>query len=72
MTTPLRAARKARGETLQQVGSAVGIDTGNLSRIERGLSTPSLALTERLVEHFAGAISAVEILWPEQERRPRG
>ena len=72
MTTPLRAARKARGETLQQVGAAVGIDTGNLSRIERGLSAPSLALTERLVKHFSGAVTAVEILWPEQERRPRG
>lgn len=71
MTTPLRAVRKARGETIQQVSAAVGIDSGNLSRIERGLQKPSLALTERLATHFAGAISVVEILWPEPASRPR-
>ena len=35
MNSPLKQARLKHEKTLQEVADAVGIDTGNLSRIER-------------------------------------
>lgn len=45
---PLRGAREARGLRLRQVAHDVGIDPGHLSKIERGLATPSLPVLRRL------------------------
>lgn len=39
----VRAARKARGWTLAELATAVGLDKGYLSRIERGLKAPSVS-----------------------------
>ncbi|MGH8873898.1 MAG: helix-turn-helix domain-containing protein [Acidimicrobiia bacterium] len=39
---PLRALREARGLSLRFVARQVGIDPAHLSRIERGLASPSL------------------------------
>ena len=39
---PLRAVRIARGKSLRSTASGAGIDPAHLSRIERGMSQPSL------------------------------
>ncbi|MEQ1663201.1 MAG: helix-turn-helix transcriptional regulator [Thiobacillus sp.] len=64
MTSPLKQARLSRGLTLEQVASAVDIDTGNLSRIERGAQVPSVARTARLAKFFAGAVTETQIVCP--------
>lgn len=67
--TPLRRLRRARKLTLETVAAAVGTDTGNLSRIERGKQT-SLALAEALVGYFGNGITEAEILYPERFPAP--
>jgi transcriptional regulator with XRE-family HTH domain len=74
METPLKKLRRQRGLTLQHVATAVGIDTGNLSRIERG-SQRSPEMAERIVNWFGrDAISELEILYPEryENKEPAG
>ncbi len=66
MTTPLRMARESRGLTIQQVATSVGIDPGNLSRIERGKQVPSKDLAERLSQVFGGQVSETQIIYPER------
>lgn len=61
--TPLRALRKSRGLTLQDVAVAVGSDVGNISRVERGKQT-STDLAQKLVEYFGSEITEVQILYP--------
>ncbi len=55
-----------REQTLQQVAGAVGIDTGNLSRIERGLQVPSKDLAEKLVKFFDYEVTETQIIYPER------
>jgi transcriptional regulator with XRE-family HTH domain len=50
----LRARRKARGMTLQQVADATGLTAGFVSLIERDLATPSIAS----VSGIAGVLGA--------------
>jgi transcriptional regulator with XRE-family HTH domain len=38
----LRTMRRAQGKTLRGVARRAGVDASHLSRIERGLATPSL------------------------------
>lgn len=64
--SPLKKARLERKETLQEVAAAVGTDTGNLSRVERGLQIPSKDIAERLVKHFNNAITEIQIFYPER------
>lgn len=64
--SPLKKARLARELTLQQVSAAVGTDTGNLSRIERGLQVPSKDLAEALVKYFDNEITETQIIYPER------
>jgi len=52
--------------TLQQVSVKVGIDAGNLSRIERCKQSASPLLAEKLSKLFCGEISEIEILYPER------
>jgi len=59
-------AREKSGKTIQQVAAEVGIDAGNLSRIERGTQTPSKDLTERLAKYFSGEVTEIEIIFPER------
>lgn len=51
--------------SLTQVSEAVGYDRGGLSRIERGMSRPRPALTNKLVQLFAGALTRDQIQFPE-------
>lgn len=51
--TNWRAIRGAQGYGLREVAREVGIDPAHLSRIERGLATPSLDVLKRLA-HVLG------------------
>lgn len=44
----LRLVRLAQGRSLRDVAQEVGIDHAHLSRVERGLRTPSVSLLVRL------------------------
>jgi putative transcriptional regulator len=70
--TPLRALRKSRGLTLQDVAAAIKTDTGNLSRVEQGTQR-SLDLARKLVDFYGReAISEVDILYPPQPAQSAG
>lgn len=66
MDTPLRRWRLQRRLTLTEVASAVGMDTGNLSRIELGKQKASTALAAKLAERFKGQITEMQILYPKR------
>lgn len=66
MISPLRQARENRSLTIQQVATAVGIDSGNLSRIERGRQVPSKELTEKLAKFFNNEVTETQIIYPER------
>lgn len=70
MNSPLKQERLKRDKTLQEVANAVGIDTGNLSRIERGLQVPSKDLTEKLAKFFDNKVTETEIIYPERFTQP--
>lgn len=48
----LREWRRHRGYTLVQVAERIGMNHGNLSKIERGLVTPDLELLEILADEY--------------------
>ena len=62
--TPLRRARESRDMTIPEAAQLMGIDPGNLSRIERGLQMPSKDLTAAIAKQFG--LSELEILYPER------
>lgn len=68
--SPLRRARTSRSKTLAEVGREVGIDPGNLSRIERGEQMPSKEVLAAIVEYFTGEITEAHVLFPERFPAP--
>lgn len=64
--SPLRTERKRLGLSQQQVGEALGITPGNLSRIERG-QVPSQKLLRKLLEFYPG-LSAEDIVLFDYEK----
>ncbi|PXX60710.1 hypothetical protein SAMN05660489_04364 [Pseudomonas sp. LAMO17WK12:I10] len=69
--TPLKRARTVKKWTLADVAQrlaqiGVAIDTGNLSRIERGTQCSSASLAESLSRVFDGEITEIHILYPER------
>jgi transcriptional regulator with XRE-family HTH domain len=64
--SPLKKARLKRELTLQKVSNDVGTDTGNLSRIERGIQVPSKELAEALVKYFDNEVTETQIIYPER------
>lgn len=66
MKSPLRQVREAQGQTIVEVCRAVNTDPGNLSRIENDKQRASTELAEKLAKHFAGAVTEMEILYPER------
>ncbi|MEE5046288.1 helix-turn-helix transcriptional regulator [Pseudomonas alliivorans] len=70
--TPLKQARIKRGWTLTEVSArlvslgADRVDTGNLSRIERGNQRASATLAESLTKVFEGDITEIHVLYPER------
>lgn len=55
----IRAIRKQRGETLEQLAFMVGTDPSNLSRIERGLQQPSSESLRLIAEAFGTTVAAL-------------
>lgn len=53
----IRALRKARGLTLNEIGLKLGRSVGWLSQVERGLSVPSLADLRAFAELFGIPVS---------------
>lgn len=66
MKSPLRQIRERKGQTIVEVGRAVSIDPGNLSRIENCKQKASTELAEKLVKHFENEITEMEILYPDR------
>ncbi|WP_443692631.1 helix-turn-helix domain-containing protein [Pseudomonas sp.] len=69
--TPLKRARTARKWTLADVAARLAqlgdsIDSGNLSRVERGVQRASTTLAEKLSQVFDGEITEIHILYPER------
>ncbi|MNF02254.1 hypothetical protein D3C80_2013760 [compost metagenome] len=69
--TPLKKARTSRGWRLTDVVARLkelgeDTDTGNLSRVERGVQRPSATLAEQLCKVFEGALTELHILYPER------
>jgi transcriptional regulator with XRE-family HTH domain len=64
MLTPLRRLREQQKITINELSQAVGIDVGNLSRIERGLQRVSLDRAQRIADFFSNEISVMEIIYP--------
>lgn len=62
--TPLKSTRLRRGLTLQDVADAIGSNTGNLSRVERG-QIPNKKLTDKLVAYFGGELTETQLLCPQ-------
>lgn len=53
----VRAARKARGWTLAELSSAVNLDKGYLSKVERGLKAPSVSTVLNLARALDIAVA---------------
>lgn len=53
----IKSLRKAKGLSLQQLGSACGKSIGFLSQVERGLSTPSISDLHQIAEALDVQIS---------------
>jgi len=69
--TPLKRARIAKKWTLADVSARLSqfgdtIDSGNLSRVERGVQRASTALAENLCRVFDHEITEIHILYPER------
>ncbi|QKK95763.1 helix-turn-helix domain-containing protein [Pseudomonas sp. 13159349] len=70
--TPLKKARKEKGwrladlvERLQAVGEVT--DTGNLSRIERGIQRPSTRMAESICKVFGKrSLTEIHVLYPDR------
>jgi len=66
MKSPLRQIRERKGQTITEVGRAVTVDPGNLSRIENCKQKASTELAEKLAKHFHHEITEMEILYPDR------
>lgn len=69
--TPLKKARTSRRWTLAELSARLAqvgevVDTGNLSRIERGAQRVSTSLAESLCRVFDNEITEIHILYPER------
>lgn len=69
--TPLKRARLANKWTLADVSARLAqlgdaVDSGNLSRVERGVQRASAPLAENLSKVFDGAVTEIHILYPER------
>lgn len=65
--SPLRAARKKRKLTQQQLAMAVGVTQSHISSVETGMDHASAQLAEKLVAVIGRQwISEEEILYPER------
>ncbi len=65
--TPLRKLRKQKkGLAGTSIALAIGIDASHYYGIEKGTSTASPELAEKISRYFGGAITELQILYPER------
>ena len=64
--TPLYKLRHAVGVTIIEVSLAIGINNGNLSKLERGLNRASPDTAAALVAYYKGAINELHLIYPER------
>lgn len=64
--TPLKKMRLERSQTIYQVAVAVGVAPPTISRIENGKLGASPELAAKLARHFGGALTELQILYPER------
>jgi len=70
--TPLKKARKAKGWRLSDLVDRLAVvgeitDTGNLSRIERGVQRASPQMAENIVKVFGKrTITEIHVLYPDR------
>lgn len=64
--TPLKRLRIARGVTLDEIAKVIKRNNGTISRIERAESQASPDTAALIVAFFNGAITELEILYPER------
>jgi transcriptional regulator with XRE-family HTH domain len=67
--TPLQRIREKRGFTQRQVANDNDIDPGQYNRIEKGTYKLTPIKAERLSIYFGGAITELELLYPERFAR---
>lgn len=66
--TPLRILREVRGESANDVATALGIDQAHYWRIENGKRRPRPDLANRIVKYFGNLVTRDQILFPEDYR----
>jgi len=66
LSTPLSRLRDAVGVTTTEVSKAIGLNTGNISRLENGHNRPSPETAEKLVRYFNGALTELHLIYPER------
>jgi len=66
--TNIRALRKEKGLTLNQLATEIGSDVGNLSRVERGVQNYTDALVKKIAEALSVPVAA---LFAEDEKHRR-
>lgn len=66
---PIRALRKERGQTLEQLADVLGTTKGNLSRIENGQGM-SDDLKRKVLAWSGGAITADKLLQASAAEAP--
>lgn len=65
METPLKVFRQSRGLIIAHVAKAIGIDPSYYRRVEIGEIRPSAEVAIRISEHFDGAVTRDQIIFPE-------
>lgn len=74
--TYLRWAREKLGLGQRQLSRLAQVSQANLSRIERGDTTPSPAFAAKVVPHLQGLVTELHLLYPDRfpidtPRKPR-
>lgn len=65
-STPLSRIRNAVGVTTTEISKVIGLNTGNISRLENGHNRPSPETAEKLVAYFNGALTELHLIYPER------
>ena len=64
--TVLKNLRVSRGATLEEIALEANTDVGNLSRIERGLQSPSIDAVEQIATALQIRMSALFLMIEEE------
>lgn len=69
MTTPLQRVRQKRKLTQREVATKNEIDPGHYNRMEKGTEKITPANAEKLSLYFGGAVTELELLYPDRFSR---